>query len=343
MNRCLFYIAFISHFLSSLTLAAQSWPKVLLPNIPTVSWSIAELYDKGYIIGGMYSPDGYADWGIIIKTDVNGNVLWYKSIGQFEDGTGVLDINPTSDGGYIMTGGTRMLHPDDIGDTWIEKLNACGETEWCRIYSTANQFGDYGIGIHQVPGGYIALVGGYGFDVVDQRIWLFKLDNNGDIVWQYYYGQTDTLIENEWPHDLIVSTAGKYVISGKCYFPEPGQNYFWKRPFIIQVDSNGIVEWERPWRNNQLFIGVIYRSISDNSGVIYSSTTHEDYNPPPGWRPCIIKTDKFGNEIAFSDLIDTADAGGLTTINWLADSTFVSSGGGGIQRQHSIHFCIQNK
>ena len=92
-----------------------------------------------------------------------------------------------------------MLHPASIGDTYIQKLDACGNVEWCRIYSTDN-LGDYGIKIRQVPGGYIALVGGYGDDPQNKVIWLFRLDNSGDLIWQQYYAQSDTAIyiHNLW-------------------------------------------------------------------------------------------------------------------------------------------------
>jgi hypothetical protein len=40
----------------------------------------------------------------------------------------------------------------------------------------------------------------------------------------------------------------------------------------------------------------------------------------------MIKTDQFSNEVGFYDLLDSTNGGGLTTINWLNDSTIVGSG-----------------
>jgi hypothetical protein len=300
----------------------QGWPKVLLPNTGTTSWSIAESYDKGYIVGGMYTNTGAANWGIAIKTDINGNVLWYKSIGQPGDGTAVLDMNQTTEGGYILTGGTRMLHPASIGDTYIQKLDACGNVEWCRIYSTDNQ-GDYGISIRQVPGGYIALVGGYGDDPQNKVIWLFRLDNSGDLVWQQYYAQSDTAIFGEWAYDFQITNEHQYILSGRCYYPEPGGSLGYERPFIIKVDSTGGVIWELPWTNSQLFVGWINHSAIDNQGNIYSGITHVDFTPPGGYRPCLIKTSSTGEEMGWSNLMDSTDGGGVATINWLVDSTLV--------------------
>lgn len=301
----------------------QSWPKVLLPNKSAGSWSVAETYDKGYIVGGMYTNTGAANWGIAIKTDINGNVLWYKSIGQPGDGTAVLDMNQTTEGGYILTGGTRMLHPASIGDTYIQKLDACGNVEWCRIYSTDN-LGDYGIKIRQVPGGYIALVGGYGDDPQNKVIWLFRLDNSGDLIWQQYYAQSDTAIFGEWAYDFQITNDSQYILSGRCYYPQqPGDSIGYERPFIVKVDSTGEVVWELPWINGQLFVGWINHSAIDNQGNIYSGITHVDFTPPGGYRPCLIKTSSNGEEMGWKNLMDSTDGGGIATINWLDDSTLV--------------------
>ena len=201
---------------------SQQWPQVLLPNLSIGVWSITENYDKGYVLGGMYTETGAASWGIAIKANINGEVLWYKSLGEPNDGTSVKDINPTDDGGYILTGGTKKFHPNSIGDSFIMKLNACGEVEWSRIYLTDNE-GDYGIGISEVPDGYVALIGGYGYDSQNQRIWLFKLDDGGDLVWQQYYAQSDTSIIGEWAYDMKVTSENEYILSGYCLYPEPGK------------------------------------------------------------------------------------------------------------------------
>jgi hypothetical protein len=300
----------------------QGWPKVLLSNTGTTSWSIAETYDKGYIIGGMYTNTGVPNWGIAIKADINGEVLWYKSIGQPGDGTTVRDINQTIDGGYILIGGTKMLHPGSVGDTYIQKLDPCGNVEWCRIYSTNNE-GDYGIGIHQIPGGYVALVYGHGYDP-HNRLWLFRLDNSGDLIWKQYYGQSDTLIFGEWANDILVSEDFEYILSGSCYYPQqPGDSIGYERPFVLRVDSTGVAEWELPWTNNELFVGWAYKSVIDNQGNIISGTTHVDFTPPGGYRPCLIKTTSTGEEDGWRNLMDSTYGGGVVTINWLDDSTLV--------------------
>ena len=131
----------------------QSWPTVYLPG--TYPTSTEKLYDRGYVIGGEFTTsEGYPIWGLLMKTGINGNLIWYKSLGQYGDGTGIFDVHQTSDHGLIIAGATEQI--DSWGDPFIMKLNACGEKEWCRIYSIVNETFDYVTSIYQIPGGYIA-------------------------------------------------------------------------------------------------------------------------------------------------------------------------------------------
>ena len=71
------------------------------------------------------------------------------------------------------------------------KLNKCGESEWCRIYSVGQNRADVALSIEQVPDGYIAYIF-YGYDLSsNNKVHLLRLGQNGDIIWQQVYGQKD--------------------------------------------------------------------------------------------------------------------------------------------------------
>jgi hypothetical protein len=164
----------------------QIWPKVLFNNQRTYPFSVIESYDKGYLIGGWYvTNQNTALNGLIGKLDVNGDLLWNKRLGKNNDGTGVFDVNQTSDGGVIIAGATEQT--DSWGDPFIMKLNACGESEWCRIYTNVKDTFDYANSIYQVPGGYIAYVYRTGSLWANDHIHLLRLDQNGETIWQQMY------------------------------------------------------------------------------------------------------------------------------------------------------------
>lgn len=253
-------------FISCNQVFSQIWPKVYLANQGTAPFSITKSYDKGYLIGGWFvTSDGFPINGLLLKTTINGDMLWQKRLGEYNDGTSVFDINQTSDGGYIIGGSVEKY--DSWGDPFIMKLNACGEKEWCRIYTVGKNRFDKTVSIKQIPGGYIAYVF-YGNELFSSdKLYVYRLDNNGDLLWQQQYGNTDSMMAGAEGYDMTVTPDLKYLIGGFCYYPDSGTSGpRYLRPLIIQVDSMGNTAWELPWRyiSGAHFYGMAYRSIIDN-------------------------------------------------------------------------------
>ena len=288
-----------------------------------------EGYDKGYFIGGEFiDSDGSPRNGFVLKTDINGEVLWYKTIGEDDDGTVVNDIEFANDAGYILSGSTNKTDP--WGDSFIMKLNSCVEIEWCRIYTSMPDSADYIASVHQIPGGYIALMRRGGEMFKTDHIMLLRLDENGDLIWQQSYAQNDSLIKGADGNDMNVTPDNHYLISGYCYYPDSGTTGpRYLKPLIIKVDSTGAVDWKLPWSyiNGESFYGQAFRSIMDNQEFIYSGGRHiEDTATPPGDRPTVIKTDMNGNEIAYYDIRNNTWQAIIYTLNWFVDSTIALGG-----------------
>jgi len=314
--------------------SSQTWQHIYFPTKNSYPGAVEEGYDRGFlIIGHYYDGNGFPTFGYILKTDINGNPLWDKHIGASDYGTAIYNIKQTSDGGYIFTGSKTSNDPS--GDTFVAKVDPCFDLEWCKLFSSNNNQFDYGKAIFEVPGGYIVLVGFFGDDNVSERIWLFRLNSFGETIWQQFYGQTDPLITNEIGYGLTLNAESKYLITGYCYSPDSGSiNPSYLRPILIKVDSIGNVVWELPWAkiNGERFLGQAYQSIVDNQDIIYSCGRHiETTGPQQGDKPTMIKTDKFGNEIGYTDLKENAVVGIASTIDWFMDSTIAIGGGWKIQ------------
>jgi len=318
---------------------SQIWPKVYFPNEGTFPFSVVECYDKGYLFGGWYvTPNGAPMNGLLMKTDLNGEILWKKMLGEPNDGTAVQEVNQTNDNGFIISGSTKQT--DSWGDPFIMKLNSCGEKEWCRIYNIGQDRADVANSIHQIPGGYIVYVF-EGFQYFsNEKTHLFRLDNNGDLIWQQTYCQKDTLMIAAEGYDMMVTPDYHFLINGFCYYPDTGTTGpRYLRPLIIKVDSTGNADWELPWRyvNGKNFYGMSNRSIVDNQHNIYSCGRHIDAEAaPPGDRPAMFKTDSNGNEISYHDMVPNSWQAVFFTINWFADST-IALGGGWSFSYHDDH------
>ena len=284
------------------------------------------------MIGGqLFNFDESIQNGFLYRTDINGNILWNKTLTQSFEATSVFDVRQTSEGGYIIGGSTDKY--DSWGDPFIMKLNPCGESEWCRIYTVVQDRFDHTTAIRQVPGGYIACVI-LGYELTsNHKLWLYRLDNNGDLIWQQLYGQTDTAMRGAEGEDMTVTPDNKYLISGWCYYPDSG--IVWPkalRPLFIKVDSTGSLDWEIPWDeiHDSSFGGEAYRSIVDNNHTIYSCGRHieiEEGKTPPGDRPTMMKTSSGGNEISYHDLVPDSWQAVFFNLNWFQDSTIEIDGG----------------
>ena len=95
MSRIFYTIAII---ILSFSCFSQTWPKIYGDNIDAGPRKVIETYDKGYlIISNIYISDYYRYiW--LIKTDINGEIIWDKKIGEGSYRYYIDDINQTYDG-----------------------------------------------------------------------------------------------------------------------------------------------------------------------------------------------------------------------------------------------------
>ena len=113
MNCYMKFIYFCSILLIYLqpSCFSQNWPKIFGTGYTDVfpDGGMFETYDKGYILigqvqSGSYVPQPYC-W--IIKTDINGNKLWTKSISSHSYLIDIFGSDKTFDGGVILSGATN--------------------------------------------------------------------------------------------------------------------------------------------------------------------------------------------------------------------------------------------
>lgn len=319
-NKITFIISFI--FLLHNQSFSQQWVRVYESLEHANGRQCTEQYDKGFLLSGFIHVNDpvYKASGWILKTDVNGYEIWQKII---KDSIGNISISGhrnTLDGGFITIGSTSLIDPNR--DPLIMKFNSCGEKEWCRIFNSPDNF-DYGDDIEVIPGGgYIGLIKYWWYDK-SKRIWLFKLDEYGDLIWQQAYA-LDSLFVNATARTLFRTNDTSFIITGFTYWPDafPPNSYF-LTPLLIKVNLEGIVEWELPWGGQNGFVGTGWKSTSSFSGDVYTAAYHSLQSSPYGDAPCMLRTSSTGNPKDFFNLKDTSYLGMATTINWFSDSTLI--------------------
>jgi len=204
------------------------WKKCLGGSKNDYAYSIRQTDDGGYILaGGTYSGDGDIKenrgssdlW--VVKLDGSGKIESQGSFGgsNYDIAT---DIFPLKDGGYIVAGSTQSVDGDVKGnhgssDAWVLKISSDYEIVWQKCYGGGNS--DYFDYIVPAEDGYL-LAGGassgdgdlndnYGFN----DIWIVKIGNGGNIIWQKNYGgqEIDTM------HSFEPTSDKGYIISADTY------------------------------------------------------------------------------------------------------------------------------
>jgi len=136
------------------------------------SQSVQQTTDGGYIIAGATLSFGAGNNDFyLIKTDANGDELWYRTYGGNDSDCG-QSVQQTSDGGYIVAGYTVSFGGGS--DVYLVKTDADGDTLWTRTYGGAGM--DDGQSVQQTTdGGYILAGMTNSFGAGNYDVWLLKL------------------------------------------------------------------------------------------------------------------------------------------------------------------------
>ena len=284
-------------------------------------------YDNGYLLSGWISPNlPLYSW--LIKTDINGEVLWQKLIGGANNSTlaiGKICLN--SVGEIFLCGSTRS---DNDSNPILIKLNACGEKEWCKEISTTSNNDFFWDVVSTRDGGCAVLVYGAFLPLFTYRAGIFKFSAGGDLLWQQYYQSEDLGVSSVTLSNLILTSNEGFLMTGWCYYPDPDNpNLAWLHPYYLKVDSLGYFEWETIVHKETGDIGgQAFMSLVNPSQTYFYSCISHYYTSDTLYttRPAIVKLDLQGNVVGVYDLVHGLyDLGKLMTFDFLNDSVLTGS------------------
>lgn len=113
------------------------------------------LVGDGYVMLGHSQAEGSAKRRIfVVKTDFSGRPVW-QHIHDATDNWGALYIEPSGDGGFIVSGGTTTAGD---GDMFAMKLDSQGRELWRKRAGTAD-WDEINHGLVVRPDGRIVLIG----------------------------------------------------------------------------------------------------------------------------------------------------------------------------------------
>ena len=219
--------------ISTLSSHTQSrWLQEYFPGLNVVGKDFVESYDKGYLLAGWFGPN-YPNYIWLLKTDINGTVIWNKTFGDFEAYIAFFKLDVNDSGDIYLSGGTTFY--DSFSDPIVMKLNACGEKEWCRVFHIPNHF-DYAHSIIATDDGGCAVILRYTGVLPSQpedRICLARFDQDGNLLWKQCYNSSDTNLISEDSRSLLITPDKGYLITGVCdYFDVISQELNPKQYYI---------------------------------------------------------------------------------------------------------------
>lgn len=173
------------------------------------AYSVNKTSDGNLIIcGSTFSFGRGGKDAFILKMDYSGTFLWNKIYGSKNDDE-LKEIIQTNDGGYIAAGTTKS-YGDSLGDIWVTKFNASGDSTW--FITRGGNKRDVGNSIVQAYNfDYFVAGGSESYGNGQEDAYLFKLANNSNFLWDRFEG-----LANE--DEEVVSIKNVPAIPGGIVF-----------------------------------------------------------------------------------------------------------------------------
>ncbi len=212
-------------------------------NYRTMTVKVFQTQDQGFIITGNVVPEqGYYYNILLIKTDSIGNMEWYKTYGDYyaEHGRNVIE---TPDGGYLI-GGFRWNPPEDHSlDAMVIKTDSLGNEQWTKYFG--NPTVDDGMALVALAddGNYLVATV-WGVNITSSlerrgRIWMLKLDSNGNIIYENKIGDIN---RSEHLKNFRKTESG-YILSG--FFVD--STFITYKGFLLKTNDNFDSIWMRKY------------------------------------------------------------------------------------------------
>jgi len=235
------------------------WQKCLGGTDYDSAHSIQQISDGGFIVAGRTRSNngdvsgnhGACDaW--VVKLNSSGDIEWQKCLGG-TDNDYANSIQQTSDGGFIVAGGTHSNDGDVSGnhgrdDAWVVKLNSTGDIEWQKCLGGTDN--DFANSIQQSnDGGFIVagfkesnesdMSGNHG--AIDALV--VKLNSSGDIEWQKCLGGTDY----DSAHSIQQISDGGFIVAGRTRSNngDVSGNHGACDAWVVKLNSSGDIEWQK--------------------------------------------------------------------------------------------------
>jgi hypothetical protein len=187
-------------------------------------FSVKQTSDDGFILAGKTdnSPATDAD-GWLVKLNAEAGIEWQKTFGGDKEDY-FVSVVATPDNGFLLAGMTASYGAGG-DDLWLVKTDEAGDIEWQKAIGSVYE--EWARDLKRTQdGGFVVLASTLNLADNDQRIWLVRLDPDGEILWQSMPGQG-----LGWSVDELAD--GRFLLTGFSAFGE-----IW----LFSVNASGRLE-----------------------------------------------------------------------------------------------------
>jgi hypothetical protein len=278
----------------SVSASAQVWQHTYGYNGSVeISKAIKNTYDSGFFIG----IDKNNNSIFIIKSNINGEILWQKYIKSNSPDYLILShINTNNLGAILLTGG---YYSGSKVNSYVIALDSCLNYQSCHTININD--GNYGKFVFYIKNRSDVLLMTYAAGIWPvERNQLWKIQSNGTIEWmKQILSLSETYYDGTEFQQMCLTSDGGSLMAGYTYYPYDTTNNPYDavlQPCLVKCDSLGDMQWVYPPLSgaDTTKIG-FFAGCAQIGNTYYAVGSHYQLDSQYFLRPLVARFDLNGN------------------------------------------------